>query len=151
MSAEITTIVNGIKARIAISLSSYTEANHQILPENNSEGEFTKAYAVIPKGIRILTGGLLGASTVEQNFEIKLMQQYNSSQIDDSSKRSVALSLLEDDVFTLYNDLVKNRAGAASTVINIGHDMTTNDPEFLVDNNLCVITINLNIVFRKQL
>ena len=149
MSTEITTIKVGIETRIQATLSGFSEMNHGILVENNTKTSLNNKYVVIPDVIETnFNNGTLGWITVNQTYIVKLSKEFKQTQINDHDKQDVAIELMQKHCFDLYQDLVNNRAGATSIVINID-DMNIDTPDF-IDNSV-VVSMSFIVTYRKKL
>jgi len=149
--AEISTIVTGIKTRIASVLgSTYSELSHTNEVDKNSFKGATKRYGVEAGDIvQVEEKGVLGKFTVEQAFKIKLTDDYTSSQISDSSKLTTANGLIEKQL-SIFADLTSSRCGASSLVIQTT-SLSVDEPEYLDDTNVILVTATVAVTYRKTI
>ncbi len=151
MSNEVATITASINTRTAAVLgSSYSElAFLNEIEKNNFKGANqrygTQALAISSAEEK----GVLGSFTVDQVFEISLTDFYASEQTGDSDRINKGIALL-DQALLIYKDLINNRAGSPSIVIKTG-DVSTSDPEYLTEDNVVVIKMQVLVTYRKQL
>lgn len=118
--------------------------------EDTSKNTFKGDY----KGFGVLAGNIdqtnstLGALTVTQNFQVKLIERWVPSQAGDSNKRSVIYDL-QEKCLTIYKDLINTKAGSPLEVMNIleGMSTTTN----FLDDGVVEIIMNIDILYRRTL
>ena len=152
MANEITTLVSGINTRVkAVLGSEYSELGNIIDVSINPFKGSSKRYGVLAGDIVETESGagVLGSYTVTQDFQVKVTNKHATSQAGDSSKRTVMISLLEKCLL-IYKDLVSNKAGSPSIVLNVLDGMTTENT-FHDTENVCEATINLQILYRITL
>jgi len=152
MSNEIATLVTGLETRVlAVLGSGYTELGFVVdVSDNSFKGSETR-YGVLAGDISQVesSGGVLGSYTVVQDFTIKITNRWATSQAGDSSKRDTMVVLL-DKTLLIYKDIINNKAGSPTLVLNVLDGMTT-DSTFHDDDYVAEATMNIQLLYRKTL
>ena len=146
--AEVNTILTGIKTRVAAVLgSSYSELAFVQEPSDNSFKGAAKRYGVEAGAtVQVETKGVLGSFTQEQDFSIKLTDDFASSNTGDSAKLAAAVNLIEKQQ-AIFADLTETRCGALSVVIQTT-SLEIDEPEYLEDTNVVVVTATVAVTYR---
>ena len=122
--------------------------------ENVTENSFNQGkdlrYGVRP-GITPENGinGTTGHLTYTQSFEFVLTKGYCESAHDDFSKYETFLDLHEI-ALRFYNKVFTTKAGLPSRVLN-AVNLVINEPEFLTQSKVTVLTGNVDIIYRLTL
>ena len=138
----------GIKARLALSVPSYSELSYQVDVSKNKFKGNSKGYAVHPESANEVDG-LTGAFTMDHTFGITLTNSYNngaSSNIGDSLKSS-RITEINDDILVTYKDLVNNKSNIDSAILVI-NDLNINDAEFLEEEKVITIKFTINVKYK---
>lgn len=117
-------LVTGITTRAQAVLGSAYKALPFVedVTRNNLKGDI-KGFGVLAGEIS-QTVGVTRYLTVTQQFQLKIVDRWKSSQAGDSAKR-LLIQDLHEKVLAIYRDLIVTKAGSPSIVINILDGMTT--------------------------
>jgi hypothetical protein len=145
---SVSAIVTGLKSVIETTLTSFEELNFAVETQDNPRRTSENRYAVLPLGINEVEGRNLEV-TVDQTFKIKFTNNYNRNSTNDTSKQSVINSLL-DNMLTVYAAIVKGKAGAPSSVMNV-YNMSVENPIDMKENELIILEMSFLIRHRQSL
>ena len=144
MATPITSLISGIESEAETFLgASYSKISYGIdLLKNRSRGA-KKAYAVLPSGATQEES--IGALVVNQEFSLKLTNSYNPGKVNDHNQQSLTNSLY-DLVYDLYEQLVTNKCGQPSLVMNT-FGLDVGKPEYL-DEEVIIIEFSFTVKHR---
>jgi len=116
--------------------------------EKNNFKQSTDRYGVRP-GFKQEVEGVTKFMTFLHTFEIVLVKRYHQESISDS--RSVDKFLDSDEnIMAIYKRLINDRVGLPGIVLNVSN-LTTNEPEYLVEDNAVVLRATVDILYRLTL
>lgn len=125
----------------------YTELKYKHIIEDNSELGASKKFGVIAQDVNEVSGAL-GFVTVNQNYEITLTDKYKTLKGGDESKDNARIRL-QDLSLNLYNEIIKQKAGSPSIVINV-LDLSSVLEE-LEEDNVITNKLSFTVIYRKVL
>lgn len=152
MSTVVADIRTGIEARVATSLgATYQKLRRFYLPEQNSQRDAEKGYAVIEgAAIDASSEGTFKFYTLDHQFDIIVVDTI-ARDTEDSYKQTVA-----EDLYDKIDEMLVDFLGSGLGTISVtnGIILTTNqptisEPEFL-ENNSVLIRASLNVKYRRQ-
>ena len=149
--SEVTDIKAGIKSICVSTLgSSYSELSYTMDVEKNNFKGNTNRYGVLAGALDQNEGrGCMGKYTVDQVYTIKFTDSYGSKPTSDEAQVATIDDLL-NKALVLYKNLVNNQAGAPS-VVTMVENLRILEPKSIEGSNLVVITMEINITYRKVL
>lgn len=145
MSTTATSLISSIKTRAQSVLgATYSDlAYAQNIDKNSFNGNF-KRFGVLAKS-QSETSSVLKYSTIDQTFELILIDSFINTAMSDSQEQAKGPAL-QDLAFDIYRDLITTRVGANSSVLLVSNFNTT-DPE-TIDGKAVVIRAQFTIKYR---
>ena len=140
-------IIVAVKAVLDADLTGYKRLNNEYNLDKNNERGITKRFGFTPGSATFVEGGRLGSTTMDHIFSLKLVNDYQAKD-DDESLRTALFSMYEVAQNTLKN-LQKSRLALptpAHKVLLIS-GLTFDDPEIIEDNSTINLIFNLNIQY----
>lgn len=146
---SVSEIISGMKTEIATALgASYQELPYVNVVESNNFRTNAKRY-----GVRALaseeTSTVTKRLTLQHTFEVILTDLYYETNIDDSPLEAAKQNLFEQ-MLRIYQQLEITKAGAPTVVLNVTN-ISTLEPEILVEEKVVVLRANIDILYRINL
>lgn len=149
MAAIVTTILTNMLSTISTTLGAgYQELRHVYDVTKNDIRTAKLAYGVRPLSALSSDPGMLRAYTVDQSFEIILSDTITRGASD--AERTTAIGTMFDKADEIFKVLVNTKAGAASYVLVVNNPAMS-EPEFLEDNQIVLLRMQLNIRYRSTI
>lgn len=149
---SVSTLTTGIETRVAAVLGGgYSELGFVEDVTRNSFKGASQRYGVLAGDISQVetSAGVLGSYTVIQDFVVKVTDRWASNQAGDSDKRAVMEALMEKCLL-IYKDLINNKAGSPSVVLNVLDGMSA-EGTYHEDDGVAETAMNIQILYRKTL
>lgn len=145
-----TDLVTSVKARMAAVLGpDFSELYNLTEIEKNSFKGADKRYGVKANQADEVPGTTCHL-TIDQEFEMTLTNGfYSNAKGSDEDKRTKTLEL-QDLMNDIYRDLKVNKAGRPDLVIHT-LDLSIQEPEYLEENHVVVITATFTLKYRYTL
>ena len=148
------TVARDLRDALTTCLGSEAGAEYNELKYLNdvsqNHSRLRRGYGVRPSStIEVGTEGTTKNLTYTQTFEFVLAKAYKESALGDSSKFEAFLDL--HDIALRFNNKVYNtKAGLPSRVLNVVN-LTLDEPAFLDEDKVTVLTGNIDIIYRLTL
>ena len=144
MATPITSLVAGIKERCGTFLTTtFSELDYGLDVSSNRSRQAKKGYAVVPESAAE-SDFIIGATIVDQTVRVKLSDVVLPGKTSDQNTQSTTNSLY-DNVYGLYDFLVKSRCGAASVINTYG--LSVESPKYLDDG---VVVIEFTFIVKHR-
>ena len=147
----ITNIKSGIEARIEATVADYAKLSYQNDIEDNKFKGNSKGYSV-NVGSSSEVDGVIGSFNLDQEYIINLTNSYNDgakSQIGDSLK-SQRVTELNDDILSIYSDLLINKSSVDSSILLIS-ELAISEPEFIEESKIIIVSFNIVVKHKTNL
>lgn len=142
-------ITDGMTLEIATTLgATYKELPYIYDVAKNNFRTSKSRYGVRPLSTSEING-VVKATTHTQAFEVVLTEGYIESAIGDSKIQQMALLAFEN-MYTLYQQIVKSKAGIPNSVLLVG-DLAISEPEILEEDKVLILRASINILYRIEL
>lgn len=149
MSAIVTSILTNVLSTISSTLGgSYQELRHIYDVTKNDIRTAKLGYGVRPLSASNSEPGILRVYTVDHGFEVILTDTITRGASD--TERTTAIGTMYDKADEIFKALVNSKAGSASYVLVVNNP-SMSEPEFLEENQIVVLRMQLNIRYRSAI
>jgi hypothetical protein len=149
VSTIVTDILTNAKSTISTTLgASYQELRFVYDVSKNDLRAAYLAYGMRPLSATTADSGTVRAYTLDQGFEIILLN--TSARPDSDAEKTTAIGVMYDKCDEIFKALVNSKAGVPSYVLVVNQP-SISEPEFLEENKVIVLRMQLNIRYRSTI
>lgn len=141
-------IVSEVKNILDSLLPDYKRLHYEFDVSSNNERGITKRFGFIPEAANFKEGSALGFTTMEHDFQLILVTDFQNK--DDDSSQAIAVQGL----YSQAHEVLKNLQSKPLTLPTSGYrvllisGISFDAPEYINENSTVVLRANFNFTYR---
>ena len=142
-------IIEAIKPIIE-SVTGFSQIDYEYDIELNSDRGYTEKYGFIPEAATFTEGRSMGFSTLDHNFQLILVNDFNNQDCD--TAQNTTLMGMYEKAQSLLKDLQKSRLTLPTPTnrVLLISGLSFDEPEFSGDNSTVALRLNFNIQYSYR-
>lgn len=140
--------ISTLKTALQSQISGRTENKFAQLSKNSRKSADNGYYISHLATTQAESQGTTRNLTFNSQFEVLFSNSFDSSTT--TANEQVKLDIISDELLTLFQKLVKNKAGYPSVVINIFDSSITN-VQILEEDKMCSASLTFSVLWRQTL